>query len=408
MTGKLHIPDAPFRPGQHADYSKVRLPAAGELERPNVLVEEHRIRHLPYSMIRVLDTGHRAVGPWNPNLDADTLRRGLRFMLLTRLFDDRMMRAQRQGKLTFYVKSTGEEGFSVAQCLALRAGDMLFTTYRQPAAAITRGAPLVAMMCQCLSNARDNLLGRQVPTLYSFKEVNFFSISGNVGTQFPQAVGWAMASSYKGEDHIASAWLGEGASAEGDFHYAMTFASVYEAPVILNIVNNQWAISTFQDFAGGEHCPFAARALGYGMPGLRVDGNDFLAVYAATAWAAERARAGKGATLIELYTYRAESHSSSDDATRYRPADDWQNWPLGDPILRLKQHLIGLGEWTEDQHRTLEAALKQEVMDAWQEAVSYGTLEEGPRPPVAAMFEHVYKHLPPHLIKQRRQLGVEP
>jgi len=406
MAPKLHMPHAPFRPGQHADYSNVKLPAAGELERPDFLVEESRIRHLPYSMIRVLDADHRAVGSWNPDLDADTLRQGLRFMLLTRLYDNRLMRAQRQGKLTFYLKSTGEEAISVAQVMALRPGDMLFTTYRQPAAAITRGIRLVDMMCQCLSNTRDNLQGRQMPTLYSWKEINFFSISGNVGTQFPQAVGWAMAASYKGEDHIAVTWLGEGATAEADFHYAMTFASVYEAPVILNIVNNQWAISTFQDFAGGEHCPFAARALGYGMPGLRVDGNDFLAVYAATVWAAQRARAGKGATLIELYTYRAESHSSSDDPTRYRPVDDWQNWPLGDPILRLKQHLIRRGEWSEEQHRRLEAQLDQEVKDAWQEALSYGNLAEGPRPPVAAMFEHVYKEMPPHLLKQRRQLGV--
>jgi 2-oxoisovalerate dehydrogenase E1 component alpha subunit len=406
MAAKLHIPDAPFRPGKPVDYSNIQLPEAGALDRPDPGARESELRHMPYSMIRVLDEQHQAKGAWDPKLEPDLLLQGLRHMLLTRIFDDRMMKAQRQGKLSFYAKSTGEEAVTVAQVMALRPGDMLFTTYRQPAALIVRGISLVDMMCQCLSNSRDNLQGRQLPTLYSWKEVNFFSISGNLGTQFPQAVGWAMAASYKGVDDIAVSWLGEGASAEADFHYALTFASVYEAPVILNIVNNQWAISTFQDFAGGEHTPFAARGLGFGIPGLRVDGNDFLAVYAATTWAVERARKGSGPTLIELYTCRAEGHSSSDDPSRYRPADEWQHWPLGDPIARLQQHLMQLRAWSEQDQQQLENELREHVLACCKEAESYGTLTEGPQPPVAAMFEHVYKELPPHLVQQRKQLGV--
>src|ERR1700737_5655771 len=136
--------------------------------------------------------------------------------------------------------------------------------------------------------------------MYSTRAYSFFSISGNLGTQFPQAVGWAMASAYKGDRRIAAAWIGDGSTSEGDFHHALTFAAVYRVPVLLNIVNNQWAISSFQGFAGGERSTFAARAIGYGLPGLRVDGNDFLAVYAVTRWAAERARANLGATVIEL------------------------------------------------------------------------------------------------------------
>ena len=404
MSAKLHIPTAPCRPGDEPDFSAITLPAAGELARPDEMVAADTTRELSFSMIRVLDEQHQAVGPWSPELTAAALRDGLRHILLTRLYDDRMLRMQRQGKMSFYLKCTGEEAVSVAQCMALEDGDMLFPTYRQQALLVTRGSPLMDMMCQCLSNAGDRLQGRQMPVMYSSDVHKFFSISGNLGTQFSQAVGWAMAAEYRKTGDIATAWVGEGTSAEADFHYALTFSAVYRAPVILNVVNNQWAISTSQNIAGGEQNPFAARAIGYGIPGLRVDGNDFLAVFAATRWAANRARAGGGPTLIELYTYRAAAHSTSDDPARYRPSDEWERWPLGDPITRLKQHLIARGEWSEAQHEQLQAELAETVQHAWQKAISLGTLNEGPRPPDAAMFEHVYKDLPPHLLEQRRQL----
>jgi 2-oxoisovalerate dehydrogenase E1 component alpha subunit len=184
----------------------------------------------------------------------------------------------------------------------------------------------------------------------------------------------------------------------------MTFAAVYRAPVILNVVNNQWAISTFQGFAGGEHRTFAQRGPGYGIPGIRVDGNDFLAVYGVTQWAAERARQSGGPTLIELVTYRASAHSTSDDPSRYRPKEEWQAWPLGDPIARLKQHLITLGEWSEERHRELEKEAEAHVAASWKEAASYGTLTEGPTLDPATMFEDVFKEMPPHLARQRDQL----
>src|SRR6185312_7473218 len=173
-------------------------------------------------------------------------------------------------------------------------------------------------------------------------------------TQAPQAVGWAMASAIRQDSRIAATWLGEGSTAEGDFHSAMTFAAVYNAPVIFNVVNNQWAISSFSGFAGGERQTFAARAIGYGVAGLRVDGNDPLAVYAATRWAANRARSNGGPTLIEHFTYRAEGHSTSDDPAQYRSAQERSSWPLGDPIARLKDHLIALGEWDEDRQAAMD------------------------------------------------------
>ena len=404
MASKLHIPAAPYRPGEEPDFSAISLPRAGELARPDEMVPADTTRDLSFSMIRVLNENYEAVGPWDPKLPAGVLRDGLRFMLLTRLYDERMFRMQRQGKMSFYLKCTGEEAVSAAQCMALNDGDMLFPTYRQQGLLITRGYPLLDMMCQCLSNAGDKLQGRQLPVLYSSDVHNFFTISGNLGTQFSQAVGWAMAAEYRKTKDIAVAWVGEGASAEADFHYALTFSTVYRAPVILNVVNNQWAISTYQNVAGGDQNPFAARGIGYGIPGLRVDGNDFLAVFAATRWAANRARAGGGPSLIELYTYRASAHSTSDDPGKYRPVNEWEHWPLGDPVDRLKQHLIALGEWSEAEHEQMQNELEEAVSKTWEEAISMGTLNEGPLPPVSAMFEHVYKEMPPHLLEQRRQL----
>src|ERR671914_1276968 len=388
---RLHIPEPKHRPGEPADFSDLRLPKAGSMARPSVDTSAFQMRDLAYELVRVLDDEGRAVGPWDPQLDPDTLRRGLRAMMLTRAYDDRMYRVQRQGKTSFYMKCTGEEAVAVAQAFALERDDMLFPTYRQQGLLIARDWPLVDMMCQVYSNSGDRLKGRQMPVMYSSSEAGFFSISGNLGTQFSQAVGWAMASAYKGERRIAAAWIGDGATAEPDFHYALTFASVYHAPVILNVVNNQWAISCYQGIAGGEEATFAARAIGYGLPGLRVDGNDFLAAYAATRWAVERARSNLGATLIELLTHRVAAHSTADDPSRYRPADESEKWPLGDPIERLKQHLIGLGAWSEERHAALVQQLEEQVRAAGKEAEALGTLDRGPLPPVRTMFDDVYK-----------------
>ena len=239
--------------------------------------------------------------------------------------------------------------------------------------------------------------------MYSYKRAGFFTISGNLATQFIQAVGWAMASAIKGDTKIASAWIGDGATAEADFHTALTFAHVYRAPVILNVVNNQWAISTFQSIAGGEATTFAARGIGCGIASLRVDGNDFLAVLAASRWAAERARSNLGPTLIEWITYRAGAHSTSDDPSRYRPADDWQQFPLGDPIARLKQHLVGSGAWSDEEHERTQKELEAEVLSAQKEAERYGTLADGHTPPPSSMFEDVFKDMPAHLRDQLRQ-----
>jgi 2-oxoisovalerate dehydrogenase E1 component alpha subunit len=402
----LKVPEPRFRPGETADFSSLNIPPAGSTPKPDVDTKPKDMRDLAYGLIRVLGEDHKAIGPWDPKLDAATLKRGLKSMMLTRAYDDRMYRAQRQGKTSFYMKCTGEEAVSCAAALALNRDDMCFPTYRQQGLLISRDYPLVQMMDQVYSNANDPVKGRQLPVMYTSKKDGFFTISGNLGTQVPQAVGWAMASAYKGDDKIAAAWIGDGSTAEGDFHNALVFASVYRAPVILNIVNNQWAISSFHGLAGGEEAPFASRAIGYNLPALRVDGNDFLAVYAATEWAAERARSNQGATVIEHYTYRAEGHSTSDDPSRYRPTDEGKLWPLGDPVERLKQHLIALGEWSDEKQQSLHEELVELVRAAGRESEAVGTLHAGAKPSVATMFEDVYAEMDWRLIRQRQELGV--
>lgn len=403
---RLHVPEPTGRPGCKTDFSYLRLSPAGKVRKPPIDVAPADTSDLAYGLVRVLDEHGRAVGPWAPDLDPDILRKGIRAMLKTRIFDARMQIAQRQKKISFYMQCLGEEAIAVAHTLALERGDMCFPTYRQQGILMVREYPLVDMMCQLMSNERDSLKGRQLPVMYSTRDAGFFSISGNLATQFIQAVGWAMASAIKGDTRIASAWIGDGATAEADFHTALTFAHVYRAPVILNVVNNQWAISTFQAIAGGEGATFAGRGVGCGIASLRVDGNDFLAVYAASRWAAERARRNLGPTLIEWVTYRAGPHSTSDDPTKYRPGDDWTNFPLGDPLERLKRHMIGIGVWSEQDHEDTKAALEAEVLAAQKEAERYGTLADEHVPNVASIFEDVYKEMPAHLRRQRQQLGV--
>ncbi len=403
---RLHVPEPTGRPGHPTDFSYLRLSPAGAVRRPPVDTAPADTNDLVYALVRVLDDEGQAVGPWDPQADSQLLRRGLRAMMKTRIFDARMFIAQRQKKISFYIQCLGEEAIACAQAMALHHGDMCFPTYRQQGLLLSRDdVSMVEMMCQLMSNGRDPLKGRQLPVMYSMKRAGFFSISGNLATQFSQAVGWAMASAIKGDTRIASAWIGDGATAEADFDTALTFAHVYRAPVILNVVNNQWAISTFQAIAGGEATTFAARGVGCGIASLRVDGNDFLAVLAASRWAAERARSNLGPTLIEWVTYRAGAHSTSDDPSRYRPADDWTRFPLGDPIARLRRHLSAIGAWSDDEHAQAQSELEMQVAAAQKEAQSHGTLADGHIPPLASMFEDVYKDMPAHLHEQLRQAG---
>ncbi|TVR10623.1 MAG: 3-methyl-2-oxobutanoate dehydrogenase (2-methylpropanoyl-transferring) subunit alpha [Salinarimonadaceae bacterium] len=402
----LHVPEPEVRPGDTPDFSNVAIPRAGSVPRPEVDADPKSMRDLAYSIIRVLNRQGEAVGPWAGTLTNEELLEGLRDMMTLRTFDARMQTAQRQGKTSFYMQHMGEEAVSCAFRKALLPGDMNFPTYRQAGLLIAGGYPLVDMMNQIYSNEADPLKGRQLPIMYSSREHGFFSISGNLGTQFVQAVGWGMASAIKGDTKIAVGWIGDGSTAESDFHAALVFASTYRAPVVLNIVNNQWAISTFQGIARGGSGTFAARGLGFGLPTLRVDGNDYLAVHAVAKWAVERARRNLGPTLVEYVTYRVGAHSTSDDPSAYRPKTESEAWPLGDPVIRLKNHLIVQGVWSEERHKQTEAEILDVVITAQKEAEKHGTLHAGGKPSARDMFEGVYAEMPAHLRRQRQQAGV--
>ena len=397
-TETLHIPDAPHRPGDSPDFEKWTW-TPEDLKRLKIDCSVDDTREHANGLVRVLNDNHEAKGEWNPNLKSEELKIGLEHMLRLRIFDERMMKMQRTGKLSFYMRSYGEEAVAIAQTMALENQDWLFPTYRQPGAQFVRGRDMVSMICHCIGNEEDNVKGRQMPVHYTYREGRYISVSSPVGTQFSQAIGVALASKYKELDEVTITWIGDGASAEGDYHYALNFASIFKAPVILNVVNNQWAISTHSNFASGIQ-NFAIRGLPYGIPSIRVDGNDFLALYSVTKWARQRAANKLGPTHIEVLTYRAGAHSSSDDPSRYRPKDSGDFWPGGDPIERLKMHMINIDEWSEEEHLELEERLDSEVMGAYKEAVKFGDLANGPYPSSDAIFTEVYETPPWHLQEQ--------
>jgi 2-oxoisovalerate dehydrogenase E1 component alpha subunit len=401
----LHVPSAPNRPGAEPRFC-ISRDQPGELPRPDTLADYDALGAHAAGLIRVLDDRGVASGPWHPQLSAQKLRSGLEVMLRTRHLDARMITMQRQGRLSFYVSSKGEEAASVAGAMPYGHDDLLLPSYRQPGLFLVRGMPVLSIMCQAIGNRFDNCKGRQMPVHYSWRAGNVFSISSPVGTQFPQAVGAAMAFAYRGQRRVVGSWIGDGTSAQGDFHHALNFASVFRPPCVLNVVDNQWAISTHRDISTGG-ATYAARAAAYRVPGLRVDGNDFLAVYAVQAWAVERARRGGGPSLIELVTYRQEAHSTSDDPHQYRAANEPDVWPGGDPIERLKEHLIREGQWTEAAHRELDAALEHEVAATFQHAESFGSLTSGQNHSLESMFDDVYSTIPAHLQIQLEELRAE-
>jgi 2-oxoisovalerate dehydrogenase E1 component alpha subunit len=393
------LPGPPHRPGDEPRFPRFRQ-QPGELERPDPLVPARELRPHATGLVRVLnDDGSRASGGWLPQIETNLLRRGLEWMLRVRAMDDRMLKMQRLGRISFYLLSAGEEAVAVAAGMPYLPADLLFPTYRMAGIFLVRGMPMLDLMCQCIGNLRDISKGRQMPVHYGWRAGNLVSISSPVGTQFPQAVGAAMAAAYRGERQVVGAWVGDGTTAQGDFHYGLNFASVYMPPVILQVVNNQWAISTHRNIAGGG-ATFAARAEGYGLPGLRVDGNDFLAVYAVTAWAIERARRGGGPTLVELLTYRCGAHSTSDDPAAYRPADEGRIWPGGDPIDRLTNYLKSIDAWSDAEHeRTLER-LDADVAATFRQAESYGKHGHEKLHAPEPLFDDVYHDRPRRLQRQ--------
>lgn len=405
-TGRgFRVPQPPARPDEKPDFSHIDFGEPGKLPLPAVDAPVAEFEAFHHGLLRVLGDDGRAHGAWAGLVTSEDVRAALRAMIRTRAFDARMLRAQRQGKTSFYMQCLGEEAIAVGAALATREGDMHFPTYRQQGILFANGIDPEVMMNQIYSNRKDPLEGKQLPVLYSFRDYGFFTISGNLGTQWPQAVGWAMASAIKNDDKVAIAYIGDGATAEGDWHQGNLFASVYRAPVLLCVVNNQWAISTTAAFAGADKNTFAARMASYGLPAMRVDGNDLLAVLAACRFAAERARAGLGAVGLEFLTYRGGAHSTSDDPTKYRAKDELSCWPLGDPVDRLKRHVVVTGLMTDAEIEELEKAAEVEMREAENRAEANGLVHAGEGARADAMFEKVYADMPGRLVEQKREAG---
>ena len=338
--------------------------------------------------VRLVDHDGAMVGDVDVGLADDDLRELLRLMIRCRRLDRECWALQRQGELTVYPPFEGQEAAQVGSAFALGREDFVFPSFRELAAAIVREVDVV----EYLQYHRGTWHGGPYDPIAS----RFAPICVPVATQIVHAVGWAMGAKLDGIAACSLAYFGDGSASEGDFHEGSNLAAVYRAPTILFCQNNGWAISvpSSEQFVA----PIAARAAGYGMPGVRVDGNDVLAVYAVTRDAVERARAGEGPTLIEAVTYRIGSHSTADDAARYRDEGEVTAWRERDPIDRYRTHLLDVGTIDDAFVRSCE-----DEAEAWVASVRADLTELG-EPPAAEMFEHAFAVPPPTLLRQREEL----
>lgn len=336
-----------------------------------------------------------------PRVGDEDCRRLYRGMLQVRIVDERMMKLQRQGRLGFYMQSTGEEATHYGVAYALRPGDWVFPSYREPGVAFYRGYSLRDFTNQLFGNERDPVKGRQMPVHHSFRAGNYVSISSPVGTQIPQAVGAAMAARITKKDDVCAVYFGEGTASTGDFHVGMNFAGVFKAPVLFVCRNNGWAISTprYRQTAART---IAQKAVAYGFPGVRVDGNDLLAMISVSAAAAERARKGEGPTLIDAVTYRRAAHSSSDDPSVYRDPEEPKHWEQRDPLELWRKYLAGRGIYDAAWEKRAREEITGEMLAALKEA------EALPPPDVRTIFSDVYAELTDNLREQQAELLALP
>jgi 2-oxoisovalerate dehydrogenase E1 component alpha subunit len=322
-------------------------------------------------------------------------------MVRVRILDDRLVSLQRQGRIGFHIGSIGEEAAILGSAFAMRKKDWIFPCYREFGAALWRGFSLQSYLDNMFGNANDAAKGRQMPDHYTARSAHFGSISSPVGTQITQAVGFAWAAKIQRDDAVVIVYFGDGATSSNDFHHGMNFAGVFKAPTIFFCRNNGWAISvpTERQTASAS---FAEKGSAYGVPALRCDGNDLLAVISATKEALARAVRGDGPTLIEAITYRLSGHSTSDDPKAYRQEDEVEEWRRRDPIARLRRLLQARGLFTDADQAKAEAAIQEEIKEA------IGVAEKTPPPPLSSMFDDVYREAPWHLREQCEYLMRSP
>jgi pyruvate dehydrogenase E1 component alpha subunit len=322
-----------------------------------------------------------------PAIDRDTLLKLHRTMLLARRFDERLLSLQRQGRIGTFPPISGQEAAHLGAVAGLRASDWMVPAFREMAADIWRGRPLESIIVY--NNGFNE--GSRIPA-----DRNDMPISVPVGSQILHAVGIAWAMRYRGKDDVAMTFFGDGATSQGDFHEGLNFAGVFQLPVIFVCQNNQWAIS-IPRAKQTRSKTLAQKASAYGIPGIQVDGNDILAVYAAAKEAVDRARAGSGATLIECVTYRLAVHTTADDPKRYRSDAEVEAWRRKDPIPRFQAYLTAKGLLSEDGVKAEEAAIAAEIQSAVERAEEEMKNLGDP----LLMFEHAYAEMPDYLKEQR-------
>jgi pyruvate dehydrogenase E1 component alpha subunit len=331
-----------------------------------------------------------------PSLTPENLLLLYRFMLLNRRLDERMIMLQRQGRIGFYIGSAGEEAAIVGSAFAMSEEDWIVPCYREMGATLVRGCPLFLQLCQLFGNEEDLTKGRQMPNHYGNRALRIVSVSSPVGTQIPHATGLSLAIRIRGQSDAVLVYFGDGATSQGDFHVGLNFAGVYKTPTVFFCRNNQWAISTpTQRQTASES--LAIKARGYGIEGMQVDGNDLMAVYAATQSAVERAHRGEGPTLIEAVTYRLGSHSTSDDPKAYRDEKLVEEWRRRDPLVRMRAYVLAAGHWTDEDDAKIEKEIKDEIQHNLKRA------ERVPPPPLETLCEDVYDKIPWHLREQQEE-----
>lgn len=339
-------------------------------------------------MLRVLDPGGKLVGPQSRALSRSGIHEAMRLMLLSRSFDDRLIRLHRMGQAGVYSPVHGQEAAVVGAAMALRPErDWLVPASREQPAMVRHGLPLDRLMAGYMGR----LSHARIPD-----GVNLLPRQSSIATQIPHAVGLAWAHKLRHVQAAVMVFFGEGASSEGDFHEAANLAGVMRVPLVFVLLNNQWAISTP---AGKQSASqnLAARAEGYGFSGVAVDGNDLFAMHWVASQAVNRALVGDGPTLIEARTYRMGFHNTSDNPREYRSESEVQQAAQLDPIQRVRAFATARGDWSAEREEVVQRDVTEEV-DA-----AYRTVAELPRPTPAEVFEHVYGELPPRLLDQRRQ-----
>ncbi len=354
-------------------------------------------RSEPAKVIRVLSDDGTLDPRHDPRLGEAEVVEIYRWLVTTRQLDERLVALQRQGRIGFHVGSLGEEAAIIGSAFAMRKTDWVFPCYREFGAALMRGLGLQKFMDNMFGNANDTVQGRQMPNHITSRETGFTSVSSPVGTQITQAVGFSWGAKIDGKNLASLVYFGDGATSSTDFHSGMNFAGVFKVPVVFFCRNNGWAISVPAERQTATRT-FAEKAAAYGIPGVRVDGNDIFAVVSVVREAVRRGEQGLGPTLIEAVTYRMGGHSTSDDPNRYRPTDDLKPWAERDPLARLRQYLERHKLWDD---RT-EQALVADIDQRFRAAVAIS--EKTPAPALESIFEDVYQKPPWHLQEQRADL----